>query len=237
MNLRILSIISVFALLSGSTGCQQSPPRNAKASLTLFNFEQGITAERVETIEAEYDLFEIDQQTALRVTTGGNHSKPGVVLKESPEQPWDLQGFYQVKADVTNTGDEFIQVEMFVGNDPDGLTRWYCSDYADLQPNESKTITVNLSWTPWVHEPQLEMVGMRGIPGKIKTDIEAINDITFVSRYATQENQFLVHNVRAVGQMEVRDTAGFFPFINEFGQYRHREWKGKNPFDGRIKTI
>ena len=208
--------------LSKCSGTKSRP-----SELVLFDFENGIDTVLVETEDAVYDIVEEAQQKALRVSTGSFRSKPGVVLKESPEAPWDLQGYHQVKADVTNVGDEFIQVEMFVGNDPDGLTRWYCSDYVDLMPNESKTITVDLAWTQWVHDPQLQVVGMRGVPGKIKTDIDAINDITFYSRYATQENQFLIHKVRAVGQLETRDTAGFFPFVNEFGQYIHKEWKGK----------
>jgi len=116
---------------------------------------------------------------------------------------------------------------MFVGDDPDGLIKWYCSDYIDLKPNQTGTISVPLSWTKWVHEPQIEIVGMRGVPGHIKTDVNAIKEITFYSRYATQENQFVIHNVYAEEKMEFRDTIGFFPFIDQFGQFKHRDWKDK----------
>ncbi len=222
ISMKNINFIPFFALFL-FFGCQQKIQEVSTSEFTLFSFEDGIDPALIETEDASFDIFE----QALRVTTGSQLSKPGVVLKEPSDKSWDLDGFYQVKADVTNVGDEYMQVEMFVGNDPDGLTRWYCSDYMDLEPGESKTITVDLSWTPWVHSPQMDIVGMRGVPGKIKTDIEAINDISFYSRYATQENQFLVHKVRAVGQMEVRDTTGFFPFVDEFGQYIHREWKDK----------
>jgi len=206
---------------------QCAPPEALSSELVLFDFENGIDAAQTKTEDAVVEVIEFENKKSLKVSTGENLSKPGVVLKEPLNKPWDLNGYYLVKADVTNVGDEDIQVEMFVGNDPDGLIRWYCSDYVDLKPNQSGTITVPLSWTKWVHSPQLDIVGMRGIPGKIKTNIDSIRDITFYSRYATAENQFLIHNVRAEEKMEVRDTANFFPFIDEFGQYAHRDWKDK----------
>ena len=217
----------IILCLSGILLLQCAPQSSTSEDLIFIDFAQDIDDNRLVSEDATYEVVDFDQSKALKVSTGTKLSKPGVVIKQDPLQPWNLQGYYQVKADVSNVGDETIQVEMFVGNDPDGLTRWYCSDYVDLNPGESKTITVNLSWTPWVHQPQLEIVGMRGVPGKIKTDISAIEDITFYSRYATQENQFLIHQVRAIGEMEVRDTAGFFPFVDVFGQYKHREWQDK----------
>jgi len=199
----------------------------AQQEYFLFDFKNGIASSLVETEDATFKIIENGNKKSLQISTGSDLTKPGVKLKASPDQPWSLDGYYLVKADVTNTGDEDIQVEMFVGDDPDGLIKWYCSDYVDLKPNQTGTITVPLSWTKWVHEPQLDIVGMRGIPGHIKTDIDSIKEITFYSRYATQDNQFVIHNVRAEEKMEVRDTTGFFPFIDEFGQYKHRDWKDK----------
>ena len=95
-------------------------------------------------------------------------------------------------------GDEFIQVEMFVGNDSDQLKRWYCSDYVDLEPKEIKTITVNLSWTPWIFSPQPDIVGMHDVPGLAKTNLKEIKEITFCSRYATTENDFIFQNIRMI---------------------------------------
>ncbi|MEN0047351.1 MAG: beta-galactosidase [Bacteroidota bacterium] len=200
---------------------------SSNTDLVLFDFEENFDVELVHPQSASFKLVGDQGNRKLHITNGTEHKEPGVVLKEPKDRPWNLKGYHQVKADVTNIGDEKIQVEMFVGNDPDGLIRWYCSDYVDLKPSERKTITVNLSWTPWVHQPQLDIKGMRGAPGKIKTDLEAIDEITFCSRYAYTENDFLIDNVRAVGAIEVRDTNGFFPFTDEFGQYKHDDWKGK----------
>ena len=181
--------------------------------LILFDFEDSFDASLVHAQDATFQRIKKDNNNYLQVDNGFSIRETGVKLVSSKENPWNLNGFHQIKADVSNTGDETIQVELFVGNDPDGLKRWYCSDYVDLKPGESKTITVDLAWTPWVFKPQIEIVGMRGIPGMLKTDISAIQEMVFCSRYATQPNQFTIDNVRAVGKLEERTSENFLPFI------------------------
>ncbi len=195
--------------------------------LPLFEFEKDDHRTFVTEVSARYERVANTALSRLKIVTDPKVTKPGIILKRPKQRKWNLEGYYEVKADVTNLGSTKMQVEMFVGNDPDGLIRWYCSDYVDLEPSETKTITVALAWSPWVHFPQPNIVGMRGIPGKIKTAIDKIDQIAFYSRYAINKDVFTIGNIRAVGQLEVRDTTGFFPFIDRFGQYRHKDWKGK----------
>lgn len=225
-NLRrtFLNIFICFILLFS---CKESDSKPQLNENVLFNFENRDDIVVTGLIDATYKIIDSLGNKSLLIRTGHEASKPTIKLKQSKGVSWNLNGYYQVKADVTNVGNEYMQTEMFVGNDPDGLIRWYCSDYVDLYPGETKTITVDLAWTPWVFSPQLDVEGMRGIPGKIKTDIDAIDEITFCSRYASVDNQFTIDNIRAVGKLEVRDTTGFFPFVDKFGQYKHKDWKGK----------
>ncbi len=239
-NILFLSCFLVFcAFLAYWSSCATSSASkvSVKKDLVLFDFETDFDEKTVFPQDAVFKLIAGADGNALHVTNGTDHIEPGVKLLAAADKPWNLKGYHQVKADVTNAGDEEIQVEMFVGNDPDGLKRWYCSDYMDLLPGESKTITVDLAWTPWVHEPQLDIVGMRGAPGKLKTDIAAIQEITFRSRYATSENDFLIDNVRATGQLTTRDTTDFFPFIDEFGQHVHSDWNNKIHKREDLKTM
>lgn len=220
-------VLGTFFIFWSSCLTSSASKISTRENLMLFDFDNDFDEKTVKPQDATFKLASKNNSKALHVTNGIDHLEPGVKLLSAPDKPWNLNGYHQVKADVTNVGDEEIQVEMFVGNDPDGLVRWYCSDYMDLLPGESKTIVVDLAWTPWVHKPQLDIVGMRGAPGKIKTDIDAIQEITFRSRYAKTENDFLIDNVRATGQLTTRDTTDFFPFIDEFGQYIHGDWKDK----------
>jgi hypothetical protein len=193
----------------------------------LFDFENGFDLKSVMTDDASFELIEEGSNHFLRVNTGFQIREPGVILLEPENDPWNLNTFSQVEAEVTNTGDESMKVQLFVGNQPDRRTRYQCSDYVDLGPGETKTITVRLAWTPWIFEPQMDIGGMRGIPGKLKTDIDAVDQLKFIARYAESPREFTIDNVRATGKFEIRDTAGFLPFVDEFGQYIHKDWKGK----------
>ncbi|TNJ46215.1 beta-galactosidase [Tamlana fucoidanivorans] len=203
----------------------------------LFDFEQENQLKVEGVVDASYKVIESGTTKLLQVKTGHQVSKPTIVLKQPDNVNWDLKGYHQVKADVANIGDSYMQVEMFVGDDPDGLIKWYCSDYVDLNPGEKKAITVDLAWTPWVFSPQLKVEGMRGIPGSLKTDIDAIKEISFCSRYASSNNTFTIDNIRAEGKLEVRDTSGFFPFVDKFGQYKHNDWKGKIHAEEELKQV
>ncbi|WP_010520394.1 hypothetical protein [Aquimarina agarivorans] len=240
-----LSKFLIFTVILSFSSCkntaQETAPETVNESpvnnneLVLLDFNNTLDETNVKTDDANFEVIKDGNSSKLKVSTNSNIIKPGLVIHKPKSATWDLNGYYQVKADVTNIGDEEMQVEFYVGNDPDELIKWYCSDYADLKPNESKTITVNLAWSDWIHQPQLDIVGMRGTPGKLKTDIDAIDQISFYSRYAKVPNQFTVNNVRAVGKLKVKDTANFFPFIDQYGQYIHKDWKGKTHTDEELK--
>ncbi len=237
-TLRFFKLFLVLIIVVWFTGCKQQTKNEEavvkKDVLVLFDFENSDTY-LIKAQDATFELVETEENNYIKVNNGFTTKEPGIKLFSSKEKPWNLKDFYQIKADVSNIGDEFIQVELFVGNDPDGLIRWYCSDYVDLNPGESKTITIDLAWTPYVFEPQIEVNGFRGIPGKIKTDISKIDQLTFGSRYATQENQFTIDNVRAVGTLEKRNPDNFFPFIDEYGQFIHSDWKNKMHSEEALK--
>ena len=148
----------------------------------LYDFE-GESQAIVEAQDATFVLTNDGSNSFIKINSGHQIREPGIKVKSAEDAPWKLEGFYQIQADVENLGDAPIQVELFVGNDPDDLIRWYCSDYVDLDPGESKTITVDLAWTPYVYDPPVEVHGLRGVPGKIKTDVSKINEMTFCISY------------------------------------------------------
>lgn len=235
-TLNLVSIIIFLFAFSLSSCSKKQPNITTSDTLVLFDFEENFDASQVKPQDATFKLIKNEQNSFIQVDNGYTLRETGVKLVSQKDNPWNLNGFHQIKADVSNTGNEIIQVELFVGNDPDGLKRWYCSDYIDLIPGESGTITVDLAWTPWVFNPQLDIVGMRGIPGTLKTDISAIQELVFCSRYATKPNQFTIDNIRAVGKLEERNPDNFFPFVDEFGQYIHKDWEGKMHSKNELKA-
>ncbi len=208
---------------------------NKEHKIVLFDFENEDQKELIKPQDATFKIVETTENNYLSVNNGFTIKEAGVRLTAPENQSWDLSSYYQVKADVKNIGEEDIQVEMFVGNDPNLLLRWFCSDYVDLKPGESKTIHVNLSWTPWINEPQIEFKGMNGAPGKIKADLTKVTEITFNSRYATKRNNFTVDNVRAEGSYKKKESKDFFPFVDQYGQFKHSDWKDKMHSNEELK--
>lgn len=235
LNKFILKITLLSFLLSCTLYNCKKDIKVTDNSLVLFNFEGDFDSTLVQAQDASYEIVKTNENNYLKVKSGYTIRETGVKLLRSNTKPWNLNDYYQIKADVSNIGNQYMQVELFVGSDPDGLARWYCSDYVDLEPGESKTITVNLAWTPYVFNPQIEVNGLRGVPGKIKTDVSKIDELTFCARYATKENTFTIDNVRAVGKLEIRDPKGFFPFVDEFGQYIHADWTNKMHSEKELK--
>lgn len=227
----IQNLVVIALVIMTFTSCE----KEQEHKLLLFDFEDQAQTEFVKPQDATFKLISTESNSHIQVNNGFTIRETGVKLLSPKNKPWDLSGYFQVKADVSNVGDEDMQVELFVGNDPDGLLRWYCSDYIDLAPGESKTITVNLAWTPWIHKPQIEVNGLRGVPGKIKADLTKVTELTFCSRYATQPNNFTIDNVRAVGKYEERNPENFFPFVDEYGQYIHDDWKNKMHSEDELK--
>ncbi|TCI94172.1 beta-galactosidase [Tenacibaculum sp. M341] len=223
----VFLMVSILMFTNCETQKKDHNIQNKEHKLMLFDFENIQEKSRIQPQDATFEFVEEASNNYIKVNNGFTIKEPGVKLLAKKEAPWDLSSFFQVKADVKNIGEEDIQVEMFVGNDPNLLLRWYCSDYVDLKPGESKTIIVDLAWSPWINKPQIEFKGMNGAPGKIKADLTKVTEITFNSRYAMKQNNFTVDNVRAEGKYEEKDSSNFFPFVDEFGQYKHADWKGK----------
>ena len=223
----LLIAMPILVCVAGLYLIKNKTVSNSPETMVLFDFEDGFNDANVIAQDADFEWIRTDSISYLKVYSGYTIKEPGVVLKSAKTTPWDLTGKYAIKADVTNLDNEAIQVEMFVGNDPDGLKRWYCSDYVDLKPGQTRTITVPLAWSDWIHSPQLDAKGMRGVPGQLKTDIPKIQEITLNTRYSYKRNVFAIDNIRAEGILEVRDTIGFLPFVDEFGMYEHNNWPGK----------
>ncbi len=171
---------------------------------------------------------------ALRVRTGCKAPWPGVTLR-APRGSWDLSQFGQVTMRVRNAGADKVTVSCRVDNEgADGTDHCVTASTA-VNPGATETLKVPLKQTG---DDQLggKLFGMRGYPvrqgGPGSVDARHITQLlVFVSK-PTVEHVFEIEDVRASGQYTpptawVTDAEPFFPFIDAFGQYRHKDWPGK----------
>lgn len=217
------------------SSCADQRMTNSDRTSLLFDAQGSLDTSRLQVSGLDYQLINTEGGEGLRIRTNEEVKGQFLTLRSAANQPWELGDTWQVQAVVSNIGSEPMQAEMFVGNDPDGLVRWYCSDYIDLVPGQTDTITVNLAWTPWINEPTVPLVGMRGAPGMTKTDLAKIQSIQFRPRYATRETVFVLHDVWAVGSLQSHSSESFLPFIDSFGQYKHQDWPSKTHSTQELK--
>ncbi len=201
----------------------------------LFDFTRNLDMPPpVVATDAEVSPVHSPAGSALRVATRHRQSWPGVTLK-APGGHWDLAPFAQVAVDLKNAGTNAVTVFCRVDNPGADGTDHCVTGSLNLAPSAKGTLKVLLKRTS---DDQLngKLFGMRGYPvkngGPGTVTAENITQLLlFVSKPAA-DHVFEVAAIRASGAYTpptafVSDTDPFFPFIDTFGQYRHKSWPGK----------
>jgi hypothetical protein len=170
----------------------------------------------------------------LRVATGHDQSWPGVTLK-APDGDWNLADFDRLLVDLKNAGTNRVTLFCRVDNPGADGTEHCVTDSLSLEPGRSGILRVMLKRAS---DSQLEgkLFGMRGYPvapgGPGTVDPTKINQLlVFVSK-PSADHVFEISQVRAHGRHVpptawAADATPFFPFIDTFGQYKHKDWAGK----------
>jgi len=200
----------------------------------LYGFETGFKVEKLKARDTKLELVERDGHGALRMSTGHAQDWPGTDLPAA-FGPWDLSKYEYVAMDVRNNGTSAVTVCLRVDNlGANGISNCLTSQAA-LQPGQQTTLQVPLDRKAPGFD-QIKLFGMRGYPWAMAAEktinpAEIVNLVVFVGK-PQQDHVFEISNVRAGGEYKppaeaAIDPAAFFPFIDEFGQYIHRDWPGK----------
>ena len=207
---------------------------SAAGTKTLFDFDQSFDLRGVETRDVKISLAEAGAGKALRIASGHRIDWPGITLK-APAKLWDLSARVRVALDVRNCGDSEVMVCCRVDN-PGGDGRTNCvTGRVELAKGQSDTLRVEFVRKP-TGASSIEFIGMRGSPfgATSANGIDPANVtqlLVFVPK-PKADHVFEIDNVRVEGYYEAPraakiDPAKFFPMIDEFGQYLHKEWPRK----------
>ena len=187
---------------------------------------------------ASLSLAEIGGQTKLEVRTTTESEYPGFTLAAASfgaEEGWDLRGRRQIAVEVENLGDTLLQLALRVdmpGADDDPKRRTYF--VKDIAPGATETLAVDLANTAFVLDPPLDLVGMRAAPGQSPIDLSNIVKLVPFGLRPTGPTHYRLGNVEATGRLEIKDSAGFKPFIDRYGQFVHADWPGKATADADL---
>ncbi len=219
--------LCVFIIAAG-VGCLDG------ADLMLFDFEAGFDPAKAAVQDARVAGVKSGGGTALQVSAGHEKPWPGVTLA-APAGRWDLTPFGTVALDLKNTGAKRVTVSCRVDNpDADGTKNCVTGSLA-LNPGQTGTLRVPLRRGA---DSKLggQLFGLRGYPqaagGPGTIDPKNVTQLLLFLTKPSEDHTFEVDNIRATGSYTpptawVTDATPFFPFIDTFGQYRHKDWPGK----------
>jgi len=208
-------LINGNVLMSASEGGQ---------SRVLFDFTRALDTSSIITSDAKVTL---SKGSVLQVETGHKNQWPGITLK-APAGKWDLSTYEYVSIDVKNQDTKPVTVSCRVDNPGADGSKNCVTDNITLQPKAAGALVVRLFPTPWRLSEPVELIGMRGAPvhsGKVDAS-NIIQLLLFVTKPGI-DHKFDIKNIRAGGRVDTLDVKTFFPFIDEFGQYIHKDWPGK----------
>ncbi len=201
--------------------------------MVLFDFEGDFDFADVEARDVKVSEATTDAGSALRIESSHNQEWPGITLP-APEGHWDLTRYGYVELDVRNVGSNDVRAMVRVDN-PGADGRSHCVQTGiDLKPGEAGVLRADLPHP--LHDKDgnpIELFGMRGYPGSPTglTTFDPTNVIqllVFVPK-PSADHVFEIDNIRAGGTYDPagEGIADFFPMIDRFGQYMHREWPGQ----------
>ena len=170
---------------------------------------------------------------SYRVQCDDRHRLPAVVIKQG-SPPWGLDRFVYLAVDLTNPGTEEILVEFRV-NEIAGMTS---GGAQVIPPGATATIrafVIRDEFPPYLEKALFGMFALPGHPSVIRywqgLHPGTIDRFALVAVHPPKGAAFVVSNLRGEGAYRFLSEAelarGFFPMVDEFGQYRHRDWPGK----------
>ncbi len=200
----------------------------------LVDFTSDFDVKSVQCRDASIALTNSPSGPALQIHTGHTQPWPGVVLPASGG-PWDLSMFASVCLQVRNTGTNAVTVSCRVDN-PGADGKKHCvTDSLTLRPGQTNILRVRLP-----HETAStlggKLFGMRGYPvtsaGGDDLDVKKVTQLTVFVNQPAADHQFELSAINARDLHTpptawITDAQPFFPFIDTFGQYRHKDWPGK----------
>ncbi|WP_428938238.1 beta-galactosidase [Fontivita pretiosa] len=214
-------VIGVVGFLVGLT----SPLRGA---IDLVRFDSRNVLEQIQAQAARVDLSQSGQTTALRMSAVGS----GVARITIPAAggAWDLSDREAIVLSIRNVSPRRLLVQARAENPTAEYRQDACQSLIGLDADERGELRVRLVRRP--EDPGYDyfkpfFMYTRGIAVREGTvDPAQIARLVISFESASGDDVIEIHSIRADGQ-GVPAPVPFFPFVDQFGQYKHADWPGK----------
>ena len=229
-SLNYVLVLLTTVLLSRNSLCQ--PAKADEPGMMLIDFAKDFDLDAVVKRDAKAVITE---DGALRLETGAVQAWPGIDLRPTKDR-WDLSKYEYLSVHVKNVGDSDGALCCRVDN-PGANGRDHCmTGKIELAPGATGVIKVTFEHSPYEHSPykdeSIKFIGMRGAPiAAPKLDSSNVVQLVVFTPRPKQAHAFEVSNIHAGGTYAAPQVPAspkdFFPMIDEFGQYMHRDWPRK----------
>jgi hypothetical protein len=179
----------------------------------------------------------------LIVTSDSNNPSPGILISGS----WDLTGYYELVIEAENSDPKVRNLPLTIrlenpGSDP-VKGKGVFIDRIIIPSGPSKQITVSLP--PKIKYPEIreKLTGMRNTPYKLSglvatLDSRKINGLVIyidkprsIARWGIKRVVAKTGTPQELPEWMKLPADKFFPFIDIYGQFIHKEWPGKTKSD------
>ena len=212
------------------------------AGYTVIDFTPGYD---LATIEQNDVRLSLTGGGALHVESGHRIDWPGITIK-APGGHWSFTGTGALSMDVANSGTTPVQVGLRIDN-PGGYPGRNCvQEVFTIEPGHRTTVATKLklrlpdSWGLFGMNGYPDAFGFYA-PGEQALDPANVSQLIIFVPTPKADHVFEISRIRTTADVPPLPKAGdFFPFIDELGQYLHRDWPGKmhsaTEFTDRIAT-
>jgi hypothetical protein len=215
-----------FLIAAGLAGCVAIAPlsedRPARVGLDTKPEGPAVEAVTVTTAGATFTPGRTPGSFAVSFPAGKDKPAATFSFKET-----DINDRLGLALDVRNTGRLPATVYADLNNDT------WVRGYLSVPPGWTGTLYVFARRKKLAAAETEKFPGMHGVPGgkmSLWAGIEEpilAKDLKVFVVMPRADTKIEVSNVRPFGSSKLPDAPDFFPFIDRYGQYKHKDWPGK----------
>lgn len=213
----LLALCALVSLVQGQT------------ETMIYDFEGSFNYQNVKGINAKFAITRGRTGKALDVLLKRD-SDAGIIFRS---KGWQVSEHSGIAMDITNKGKDAAGIisQAGINNAKSSL-----ESFVWVEPGKTETMFIVFCRKEPPKYMDKYFEGMNGLPGPflkhwLTPDLDKLNTLKLYTVKTNTNVRFQVDNVRGTGEYapptEDKLKSDFFPFVDKFGQYIHRQWPGK----------
>ena len=221
-------------LLAAAVACGED---GAEEPLKLQTYDAGKV-----TVNGNASIVKRGDSLVISIAAEQKMRWPGVNLKPQKGSWFDLSHGSILAMDLQNLGKNQIGVKCQIENRGSNGRQFCVRGGRAFNPGESGTLRI-LYYRDGIAPDDLVFDGIanpfEGMKGRYNLNVHQVTNIMLFTCPLGKEVEFSVSNIRVEPPVTpvspaLKSAADFFPAIDRYGQYKHKQWPGKTRSDNDL---